>query len=77
MLGEHTLKGWSKPQHAIDLYIETMEGVSKEQIHTVRGTLAKLRSVAAAARTDAEPSVEKAFQQRKCRRFLRYPTLEC
>ena len=66
----------AKPQHALDLYIEAMEVFAKDQIHPVRETLAKLRSVAAAARTDAEPSVEKAFQQRKCRRLLRYPTLE-
>jgi hypothetical protein len=67
----------AKPQHALDLYIEAMEVLSKEQIHAVRETLAKLRSVAAAARTETEPSVEKAFQQKKCRRLLRYPTLSC
>ena len=67
----------AKSQHALDLYIEAMEVLSKEQTHPVRETLAKLRSVAAAARTDAEPSVEKAFQQRKCRRLLRYPTKSC
>ena len=67
----------AKPQHALDLYIEAMEVLSKEQIRPVRETLAKLRSVAAAARTETEPSVEQAFQQRKCRRLLRYPTLDC
>ena len=67
----------AKPQHTLDLYIEAMEVLAKEQIQAVRETLAKLRSVAAAARTDTEPSIEKAYQQRKCRRLLRYPTLEC
>ena len=53
-----------------------MEVLSKEQTSLVRETLGKLRSVAAAARTQTEPSVEKAFQQRKCRRLLRYPTMD-
>ena len=66
----------AKPQHALDLYIEAMEALPKEQLHPVRETLAKLRSVAAAARTETEPSIEQAFQLRKCRRLLRYPTLE-
>ena len=67
----------AKPQHALDLYIEAMEVLSKEQIHPLRETLVKLRSVAAAAKTETEPSVEQAFQQRKCRRLLRYPTQDC
>ena len=66
----------TKPQHALDLYIEAMEPLSKEQISSARETLDKLRSVAAAARTDTEPSDAKAFQQRKCRRLLRYPTMD-
>ena len=66
----------AKPQHALDLYIEAMEVLSKDQISPARETLAKLRSVAAAARTGTEPSEEKAFQQRKCRRLLRYPTMQ-
>jgi len=67
----------AKPQHALDLYIEAMEVLSKEQIRPMRETLVKLRSVAAAAKTETEPAVETAFQQRKCRRLLRYPTLDC
>ena len=66
----------AKPQHALDLYIEAMEPLTKEQISPARQTLAKLRSVAAAARIDTEPSDEKAFQQKKCRHLLRYPTME-
>ena len=42
----------AKPQHALDLYIEAMEVLSKEQTSLVRETLAKLRSVAAAASTE-------------------------
>ena len=53
-----------------------MEPLSKEQISPARETLPKPRSVAAAPRTDAEASDEKAFQQRKCRRLLRYPTMD-
>ena len=53
-----------------------MEPLSKEQMSSARETLDKLRSVAAAARTDTEPSDAKAFQQRKCRRLLRYPTMD-
>ena len=66
----------AKPQHALDLYIEAMKPLAKEQISPARETLAKLRVVAAAARTDTEPSDKKAFQQRKCRRLLRYPTMD-
>ena len=65
----------AKPQHALDLYIEAMELLTKEQISSARETLAKLRSVSAAARTDTEPSDEKAFQQRKCRGLLRCQTM--
>ena len=70
----------AKAQHDVDLYIEAMEPLSKTQIDLARETLTKLRSVAAAARTDTEasdePSPTKAFQQRKCRRLLRYPTMD-
>ena len=45
----------AKPQHALDLYIEAMEVLSKEQIHPMRETLVKLRSVAAAAKTETDP----------------------
>ncbi len=66
----------AKSQHGLDLYIEAMEVLSKEQTPYARETHAKLRAVAAAARTDKEPSDAKAFQQRKCRRLLRYPTMD-
>ena len=66
----------AKPQHALDLYIEAMEPLSKEQTSPARETPAKLRSVAAAARTDTDASDEKAYQQRECRRLLRYPTMD-
>ena len=64
-------------QQRLQDFIEAMEVLSKEQIHPMRERLVKLRSVTAAAKTETEPSVEQAFQQRKCRRLLRYPTLEC
>ena len=63
----------AKPQHALDLYIEAMEPLSKEQISPARETLDKLRSVAAAARTDTEPSDAKAFQQREMPPFAPLP----
>ena len=66
----------AKSQHGLDLYIEAMEVLSKDQISYARETHAKLRLIAAAHRTESEPSQEKAFQQRKCRRLLRYPTME-
>ena len=66
----------AKSQHDLDLYIEAMEVLSKDQISYARETHAKLRLIAAAHRTESEPSQEKAFQQRKCRRLLRYPTME-
>ena len=53
-----------------------MEPLSKDQISGARETLAKPRSVAAAARADTEASDEKAFRQRRCRRLLRYPTMD-
>ena len=66
----------AKPQHALDLYIEAMEGLSKDQTPRAREAVTKLRSLAAAARAEDEPSQETAFQQRKCRRLLRYPTMD-
>ena len=65
----------AKSQHGLDLYIEAMEVLSKDQISYARETHAKLRSIAAAHGTESEPSKEKALQQRKCRRLLRYPTI--
>jgi len=66
----------AKPQHPLDLYIEAMEVLSKDQIPRAREAVAKIRSVAAAARAGAEPSQETAFQQGKRRRLLRYPTMD-
>ena len=66
----------TKSQHGLDLYIEAMEGLSKDQISYARETHAKLRSIAAAHRTESKPSQQKAFQQRKCRRLLRHPTIK-
>ena len=66
----------AKSQHGLDLYIEAVEVLSKDQTSYARETHAKLRSIAAAHRTESEPSKEKAFQQRKCRRLLRYTTIK-
>ena len=66
----------AKRQHAFDLYIEALEPLTQDQIFPARVKLAKLRSVVAASRTDTEVSDEKASQKRKCRRVLRYPTMD-
>ena len=66
----------AKPQHALDLYIEAMETLSREQSTKATETLTKLRAVAAAARETTEPSPTKAWEQRKCRKLHRYPTLD-
>ena len=66
----------AKQQHAVDLYIEAMEPVAKYHADRAATMVTKLSSVAAAARATTEASQEAAFQQRKCRRLLRYPTMD-
>ena len=64
----------SKPeQHAADLYIEAMEIVSGEVAAAIQ-MMHKLHGIAGAQSGDPNTSQEKAWQQRKCRRLLRYPT---
>ena len=64
----------SKPeQHAADLYIEAMEIVSGEVAAAIQ-MIRKLHGIAGAQSGDPNTSQEKAWQQRKCRRLLRYPT---
>ena len=64
----------SKPQqHAADLYIEAMETIPAEVAAAVQ-MMRKLHGIAAAQSGDPNVSQEKAWQQRKCRRLLRYPT---
>ena len=65
----------SKPlQHAADLYIEAMEPVPASQIATAEQMMRQLHRASNAHHGDAATSSEAAWQQRKCRRLLRYPT---
>ncbi len=66
----------SKPeQHAVDLYIEAMEAVPKSDIAASVEIMCQLHHVSNMHRGDVKTSSEAAWQQRKCRRMLRYPTL--
>ena len=64
----------SKEQHAADVYIAAMEVIDAKRVEEARTLVDKLRSVACAAKEDAVPSQESAYQQRKCRQLHRYPT---
>ena len=66
----------SKPlQHAADLYIEAMELVPKHDIASSMGMMRKLQRISNIQSADPASSSEVAWQQRKCRRLLRYPTI--
>ena len=66
----------SKPlQHTADLYIEAMEAVKKDDIASSTGMMRKLQQISKAQSADPDTSCEVAWQQRKCRRLLRYPTI--
>ena len=66
----------SKQQHnAADLYIEAMEAVPNADVDAAVAMLRQLQRVANMHRGDASTSSEAAWQQRKCRRMLRYPTM--
>ena len=66
----------SKPdQHAADLYIEAMEVLPTNQTDAAVQMMKQLRRVSNVHHGDAATSSEAAWQQRKCRRLLRYPTL--
>jgi len=66
----------SKPlQHTADLYIEAMEPVKKDDIASSMGMMRKLQQISKVQSADPDTSCEIAWQQRKCRRLLRYPTI--
>ena len=66
----------SKPlQHTADLYIEAMEPIKKDDIATSIKMMRKLQQIAQVQSADPATSNEVAWQQRKCRRLLRYPTI--
>ena len=67
----------SKPhQHAADLYIESMEEVPKEDILRSVEMMQQLQRISNTQAADPATSSEVASQQKKCRRLLRYPTLD-
>ena len=67
----------SKPQHhAADLYIEAMELVPKHDIPSTVETMRQLQRISNAQSADPAASTEAAWQQKKCRRLQRYPTLD-
>ena len=66
----------SKPQqHAADLYIEAMELVPKTDFPAAVEMMHQLRRFSNIQFSDATTLSEVAWQQRKCRRLLCYPTL--
>ena len=67
----------SKPQqHAADLYIEAMEIIPKDSIAHAMELMRQMQQISNAQGADLATSTEAAWQQRKCRRLFRYPTLE-
>ena len=60
-------------QHAADLYIEAMEVVLKQDIPR---SVEMMRQLQRISNTHPATSSEVAWQQRKCRKLQRYPTLE-
>ena len=66
----------SKPQHsAADLYIEAMESVPNADVAGSVEMMRSLQHIARLQQGDAATSSEAAWQQRKYRRMLRYPTM--
>ena len=66
----------SKPQqHAADLYIEGMEIVPTKDIPAAVRMMHQLQQFSSAHPGDPTTSSEAAWEQRKCRRLNRYPTL--
>ena len=65
----------SKPQqHAADLYIEAIHVIPKPEVPACLEMMRQLHLVSNTNSRDATTSLESAWQQRKCRRLLRYPT---
>ena len=67
----------SKPQHhAADLYVEAMELVPKHDIPSSKQMLRQLQLLSNTQSVDPATPPEAAWQQKKCRRLQRYPTLD-
>ena len=63
-------------QHAADLYIEAMEVVLKQDIPRSVEMMRQLQRISNTQSANPATSSEVAWQQRKCRKLQRYPTLE-
>ena len=66
----------SKQQHTADLYIESMEPIPGDRVDQAIAMVKQLKRVCTVNHGNAATSTEAAWQQRKCRRMERYPTLE-
>ena len=66
----------TKPQqHAAYLYIEAMTTLQKTNVAAAVNMMRQLQNVASMQHGDATTSAAAAWQQRKCRRMLCYPTV--
>ena len=66
----------SKPQqHAADLYIEAMENIPKEDVPRCMEMMEQLIQISNADTANSPVSTEVAWEQRKCRKLNRYPTI--
>ena len=66
----------SKEQHTADLYIESMEPIAPDRVEQAIAMVKQLKRVSTFNHGNAATSTEAAWQQKKCRRMERYPTLE-
>jgi hypothetical protein len=64
-------------QHAADVFIEALEVIeSKDDIDCSTKMIRQLQEISSFDTGDALCSSQVAWEQRKCRRLLRYPTVE-
>ncbi|MEC8483795.1 MAG: hypothetical protein VXY99_08240, partial [Pseudomonadota bacterium] len=64
-------------QHAADLFVEALEVIeSKDDIDRAAKMIRQLQEISSFDTGDALCSSQVAWEQRKCRRLLRYPTIE-
>ncbi len=61
--------------HTADLYIEAMELIPKHDIPSSMEMIRQMRLISDAQSANPATSSEVAWQQRKCRRLLRYPSI--
>ena len=66
----------SKPNHTSDLYHEAMEPASTEQQEQTIAMMQQLQRMSKIDRGNPATSDQAAWQQRKCRRLQRYPSIQ-